>query len=359
MRRFMGAVNWQTAQDDVRGEMRHKVAILGLANSGKSTLFNTLRGRYESAVAAEEGTTKTMVRGEFGPFQLIDTPGHLPDVQDQAVEEAAAVVYLLDASQGLRAQDTTIISKLRLSEKPLVVALNKADLLRDGADEASAEAAARLHIRDVIPISSRTGDNIGEELIPAIIETSQEAALAIGRALPQYRRRAANKLVRTAAMVSLVAGLEPIPLIDIPVLLANQIRLVVRIAALYSEPLGSKPTRELFGTVGMGLFFRYLAEQAAKAVPFGGDLISGAIAGAGTWALGQVAVEYFEGGKQLSSTQLRELFTRLYSRYRSEGVGDELFDEALKQQQQQSSRVTYSIREEPPTPVDSDERVYP
>ncbi|HKT40449.1 MAG TPA: DUF697 domain-containing protein, partial [Ktedonobacterales bacterium] len=223
----------------------------------------------------------------------------------------------------------------------------------------SAEAAARLHIRDVIPISSRTGDNIGEELIPAIIETSQEAALAIGRALPQYRRRAANKLVRTAAMVSLVAGLEPIPLIDIPVLLANQIRLVVRIAALYSEPLGSKPTRELFGTVGMGLFFRYLAEQAAKAVPFGGDLISGAIAGAGTWALGQVAVEYFEGGKQLSSTQLRELFTRLYSRYRSEGVGDELFDEALKQQQQQSSRVTISIREESSTHADSDERVYP
>lgn len=320
VRRFVNAVNWKSAQEDIENELGHKIAILGLANSGKSTLFNALRGSYSSAVSSEAGTTKTLVRGGFGPFALIDTPGHLPDLQQDAVEEASAIVYLLDASQGIRDQDARLIAKLRMGDKPLVVALNKSDMLRQGADEAAAEAAARLHISDVIPISARTGENIGEELVPAIIETSPEAALALGRELPQYRRDAANKVVRSATWLSLVAGLEPIPLIDIPILLGNQVRMVMRIAALYNEPITGKPTRELFATVAGGLVFRYLAEEAAKVVPFGGDLVSGAIAAAGTWSLGQVAIEYFEGGKKLTGTQLSEMFRRFYRRYREENV---------------------------------------
>lgn len=320
VRKFMNAVNWKVAQQEIEDELKHKVAILGLANSGKSTLFNTLRGTNDSAVSAEAGTTKTLVRGEFGPFALIDTPGHLPNIQQDAVEEASAVVYLLDATQGIRPQDVAVITKLQTAQKPLVVALNKVDTLREEADDAAAAAAARLHIKDVIPISARSGDNVGEELIPAIIETSPEAALALGRHLPQYRREAANKIVRNATLLSLVAGMEPIPLIDIPILLSNQVRMVMRVAALYNEPLGSKPTRELFATIAGGLAFRYLAEEIAKAVPFGGDLVSGAIAAAGTWSLGQVAVEYFEGGKAISRSQVTELFKRYYRRYREDNI---------------------------------------
>lgn len=323
-RRFVNTLNFKATQAEIEAELRHKVAILGLANSGKSTLFNQLRGAYSSAVSPAAGTTKTLVRGAFGPFTLIDTPGHMPDLQQEAVEEAAAVVYLLDASAGLRSQDSALVAKLRMSEKPLVVALNKADMLKDGADEAAAEAAARLHLADVIPISARTGDNIGAELIPAIIDTSPEAALTLGRELPAYRRAAAEKLVRNAAVFSLVAGLEPFPLVDIPILLGNQIRLVMRLAALYNEPFTPGPTRELLATIGVGLAFRYIAEEAAKAVPFGGDLVSGAIAGAGTWALGKVALEYFESGKRLSRTQLNSMFRRFYQQFRKEDMASQL-----------------------------------
>jgi small GTP-binding protein len=326
VRKFLNAVNWNAAQEEVKSELDHKIAILGMANSGKSTLFNTLRGKYSSPVSPEAGTTTTLVRGEFGPFMLIDTPGHLPDLQESAFIESSAVIYLLDATQGIRGQDYAAITRLRADDKPLVVALNKADMLRDGADDISAEAAARLHVPDVIPISARDGDNIAEELIPAIIDTSPEAAVAIGRRLPAFRREAAQKLVRTAALVSLAAGLEPIPLIDIPILLGTQIRMVLRIAAVYGEPLSAKHARELVTTIAGGLVLRYLAEEAAKAVPFGGDLVSGAIAAAGTWTLGQVAIEYFEGGKRFSRRQLNEMFNRLYRRYREERVDQQLLE---------------------------------
>jgi small GTP-binding protein len=341
VRKFLNAVNWNAAQEEVTSELDHKIAILGMANSGKSTLFNTLRGKYSSPVSPEAGTTTTLVRGEFGPFMLIDTPGHLPDLQESAFMESSAVIYLLDATQGIRGQDYAAITHLRADDKPLVVTLNKADMLRDGADDVSAEAAARLHVPDVIPISARDGDNIAEELIPAIIDTSPEAAVAIGRRLPAFRREAAQKLVRTAALVSLAAGLEPIPLIDIPILLGTQIRMVLRIAAVYGEPLSAKHARELVTTVAGGLLLRYLAEEAAKAVPFGGDLVSGAIAAAGTWTLGQVAIEYFEGGKRFSRRQLNEMFNRLYRRYREERVDQQL----LQAEQEQALRPVHVIPE--------------
>lgn len=318
VRKFMGSVNWKLAQEEIEGELHTQVAIVGLANSGKSTLFNTLQGKYLSEVSPEAGTTTSLIRGAFGPFALIDTPGHLPDMQASAVEEASVVVYLLDAQQGLRPVDLELIGKLRDEEKPHVVALNKADLLEGGADEAAARAAARLKEQDVIPISARTGENVAEELIPAIIEASPVAAVVLGRQLPRFRREAANRLVRSAALVSLAAGLEPIPLVDIPILLGTQIRLVLRIAAVYGEPLSAQYLRELVVTIGGGLFFRYLAEEASKAVPFGGDLVSGAIAAAGTWAIGQVAIEYFESGRHLSRRQLNELFQRFYRTYREE-----------------------------------------
>jgi len=318
IRKFVSAIDWREAQEEIAGELERKVAIVGMPNSGKSTLFNTLQGKYLSYVSPEAGATKDFVRGAFGPFALIDTPGHLPEMQRQAIDEASAVLYMLDATEGVRQRDVEIIQQLRDGAKPFVVALNKTDLLAGDVDELAARVAARLHITDVTPISAQTGDNIAEELIPAIINTSPEAALVLGRLLPQYRRSAANKLVRNAALVSLAVGLQPIPLVDIPILLSNQIRMTLRIAAVYGEPVTAQHLREIMTTVAGGLILRYLAEELAKAAPIGGDLVSGAIAAAGTYALGQVAIEYFENGKRLSRKQINEMFNRYYRRYREE-----------------------------------------
>jgi small GTP-binding protein len=318
VRKFIQAVDWRAAQDEIAGDLEGKIAILGMPNSGKSTLFNTLEGKYRSYVSPQAGATTSFVRGEFGPFALIDTPGHLPDMQDEAVREATAVLYLIDGVQGLRPRDSEVIQKIKAGDKPLVVALNKTDAMSDDVDEAAARVAARLKLTDVTPISAQTGDNVAEELIPALINTSPETALMLGRLLPEYRRRAANKIVRAAALVSLAAGLQPIPLIDIPILLSNQVRMILRIAAVYGEPISAQHLRELIATVAGGLALRYLAEEVAKVAPFGGDIISGAIAAGGTYALGQVAIEYFERGKSLSSKQINDLFNTYYRRYREE-----------------------------------------
>ena len=193
--------------------------------------------------------------------------------------------------------------------------------------------AVRLGSVGVIPISAKTGANIVEELIPAIIDASPEAALVIGRELPAFRRKAAQRIIRNSTMISLAAGIEPIPLIDIPILLGVQIRLVLRIAALYGEPMNSadamKHARELIVAIASGLGMRYLAEQAAKAVPFGGDFVAGAIAAAATWSIGEVALEYYEGDKQLSTTRMRQIYRDIYRRFRRENPAQKLRYQAI------------------------------
>ncbi len=330
IRSFMKALNWNEAQGEVLEGLKNTVVIVGLPNTGKSTLFNYLKGQQLSPVSPDAGTTRTLVRTDFGPFTLIDTPGHLPELMESGMDLASVIVFLIDGTKGLQSKDRELYETIKKLNKPTIIGVNKVDALtgEESGDKVANEVAVFLGVAGVIPVSGRTGVNIAEELIPAMIDASPEAALVIGRELPAYRRSAAQRIIRNATLISLAAGLEPFPLVDIPILLGNQIRLVLRLAALYGEPVDSANTtrhlRELVAVMAGGLGLRYLAEQVAKAIPFGGDLISGAIAGAGTWSMGQVVLEYYESGKNISPQRLRMLYYDFYHRYRRQQASQDL-----------------------------------
>jgi len=319
---LMKAVNWRMAQQEVLQGLNNTVVVVGQPNTGKSTLFNKIKGQTLSPASPEAGTTRTLVRTDFGPFTLVDTPGHLPDVMASGMDQASVIVFLIDAARGLQTEDRELYTLIKKMKKPTIIAVNKVDTLKGGesGDQFATEVAVLLDAPGVIPISAKTGKNIAEELIPAIIHASPEAALAIGRELPAYRREAAQRIIRNATLVNLAAGMEPIPFIDIPIVLGTQVRLVLRLAALYGEPLDTadamKHARELIATMLSGLGLRYLAQQAAKAVPFGGDFIAGAIAGAATWSIGEVALDYYENGGRLNVARLKQLYHDFYQRFR-------------------------------------------
>ncbi len=335
IRGFMKAVNWKEAQGEVLEGLKNIVVIVGQPNTGKSTLFNYVKGQQLSRVSPEPGTTRTLVRTDFGPFTLIDTPGHIPELMESGMDQASVIVFLIDGIKGLQEKDRELYEIIKKMNKPTILAVNKVDALTGGesGDKLANDVALMLGVAGVIPISARTGENVAEELIPTMIEASPEAALVIGRELPAYRRRAAQRIIRNATLVSLAAGLEPIPLVDIPILLGTQIRLVLRLAALYVEEVDSadvtKHARELIAIMAGGLGLRYLAEQGAKVMPFGGDFLAGAIAGAGTWAMGQVVLEYYEGGKQVNPRRIRMLYSDFYHRFRQQITTEELRQEAL------------------------------
>ncbi len=322
IRRLFQALNWDRLSLQVEEEAHARLAIVGPVNSGKSTLFNLIKGRKVSAVKAVPGTTKGLVIEEFGPFTLVDTPGFgevggvdRAAVARAAAEEADLAVLVLDGAAGLHQSDYDLYESLRAARVPLVVALNKIDLIKRDLSDVVDDVERKLGTT-VIPISAKTGAGVGEQLIPAIVESHPWMTVALGRALPAYRRQLSRRLIAGAVALNAVIAAEPIPGIDIPLLLASQVRLVLRIGAIHGESLSVRHARELLTTIAGGVALRYLAAQLGKLVPGPGWLIGAAVTGLGTWAIGRVALAYFESGKRLTPQQLRQRYRRLLRRPR-------------------------------------------
>ncbi len=323
VRRLLQALDWDQLSLQVEEEAHARLAIVGPVNSGKSSLFNLIKGRKVSAVAAVPGTTKELVTEQVGPFTLVDTPGFgevggvdRANIAQTAAEEADLVVLLLDGAAGLHQSDYDLYESLRAAQTPLVVALNKIDLLKRDLPAVLEDVERKLGAT-VIPVSAKTGTGVAERLLPAIVEAHPWMTVALGRALPAYRRQICRQLIRSAALLNAIIAAEPIPGLDIPLLLASQVRMVLRIGAIYGESLSVRHARELLTTMAGGVALRYLAAELGKLVPGPGWLIGGVVTALGTGAIGRVAVAYFESGKRLTPEQLREQYKQLLRRPRS------------------------------------------
>jgi small GTP-binding protein len=315
IRRLFDALDWKEMARQVEEETLARVAIVGPVNSGKSTLFNRLQGHEVSPVSAVPGTTRELQHEQWGPFSLTDTPGFgevdgvdRASIALQGVQAAEVIVLVLDVISGVRHTDYALLRQLKATAKPVVVVLNKIDLLKEDRDRVISDARDKLGEPDLVPISAKRGTNVARLLMPRLIDAHSALAVAIGRALPAYRRQAANKIIRNASILNALIGAEPIPGLAIPFLLAVQGQMVLRIAAIYGDPMSAQHAKELIATIAGGLAVRFLAQEAAKFVPGPGWVVAGLIASAGTWTIGQVAVQYFEHGKKLSARELRTLY---------------------------------------------------
>jgi GTP-binding protein len=148
------------------------LVLVGRPNVGKSTLFNRLTKTRDALVADFPGLTRDRHygRGRVGdrPFLVVDTGGFEPVAKDgilhemarqtrQAIDEADAVIFLVDARAGLTQQDRTIAELLRRCGRPVIVAANKAEGL---APERAVVEFHELGLGEPHPVSSAHGENV-------------------------------------------------------------------------------------------------------------------------------------------------------------------------------------------------------
>src|SRR5579863_7775723 len=174
------------------------VAIVGRPNVGKSTLFNRLTGSRRSIVGDEPGITRDRIYGEYDwagrEFRLVDTGGIVPDDPELipteifsqarvALDEAAALVMVVDARTELARPDYDLARLLQKGKKPLFLAVNKVE---GAAMELVAENFRQLGIREVYPISSEHGLGIGDLLdaIAAAVPRPTDEDLSAGAPNP-------------------------------------------------------------------------------------------------------------------------------------------------------------------------------
>ena len=130
--------------------------------------------------------------------------------------------------------------------------------------------------------------------------------LALANNFPFTRRHVANHFVNSTAMQNAVIGaVAIIPGADMPLMTANQAKMLLQIAASYGEDLGTERAKELLAIVGGGFTLRAVARQVLDFVPGFGWVIKGGIGYSGTIAMGKATIAYFEQGADLGQVAHR------------------------------------------------------
>jgi GTP-binding protein Era len=151
------------------------IAVIGAPNAGKSTLVNALVGQKVAIVSAKAQTTRARLMGIAiaGETQilLVDTPGIFEPRRrlDRAMvaaawtgaQDADLILLVIDAAAGVTAEAERIIASLAERKNPLVLALNKIDVVKKEKLLAlSADLTARLDPDKVFMISAAQGDGV-------------------------------------------------------------------------------------------------------------------------------------------------------------------------------------------------------
>lgn len=186
------------------------ISIIGRPSAGKSTLLNKICGEKVSIVSPVPQTTRNKIRGiineEAGQLIFIDTPGyhnsekkfnkHLKDLAGSALEEADAVLYLIDTSRKPGVEENEILQLLKPWYGKTLVLMNKTDLPGSSVDTAAEfihdKAPVIIDSGAVFPVSAVTGEGLravldrlfeiapeGEPMYPGDLYTDQQPEFRI------------------------------------------------------------------------------------------------------------------------------------------------------------------------------------
>ena len=205
---------------------RPTVAIVGRPNVGKSTLFNRICGGRRAIVSEQAGTTRDRHFGDAEwngrRFWLVDTGGLVPDSAESmdkairrqvelALAEADLVIFVVDGKAGPHPIDESIAEKLRRTQRPVLLAVNKLDDLERSTAQYDFYS---LGLGDPFGVSAGVGKGSGDlldrivELLPAGAEEDTETVQVAVVGRPNVGKSSIiNKLLgEDRLVVSPVAG---------------------------------------------------------------------------------------------------------------------------------------------------------
>jgi GTP-binding protein Era len=210
------------------------VAVTGRPNVGKSTLVNALCGEKVAITSDVPNTTRRRLFGVAnGPdyqLALVDLPGfqrpldalteRMQETVDSSLEDVDAVLLVVDARARIGAGDRFVARRVFALGKPVVIALNKIDRLKQGHVISQLQAAASLgDFHAVHPVSAITKDGIDElraDLVhllpegPAYFEREQTTDLSLEERVAEVIREKALRLTREEVPHAILVEVEEI-----------------------------------------------------------------------------------------------------------------------------------------------------
>lgn len=166
------------------------ITIAGRTNAGKSSLLNAIVGEKIASVSNKPQTTRTRITGirNIDDVQLVffDTPGlhkpvnklseHMINTVKESVSDIDAVLFVMDCTKKINEQEISLLKSLNTSKMPVILVLNKIDLLKsmDELAPVIASMTGKINFQAVIPVSVTQGNGI-DIVIDEIIKLSEES----------------------------------------------------------------------------------------------------------------------------------------------------------------------------------------
>lgn len=166
------------------------VTIAGRTNAGKSSLLNAMVGEKIASVSSKPQTTRTRITGirNIDDVQLVffDTPGlhkpvnklseHMLNTVKESVSDIDAVIFVQDCTKKINEQELALLNSLNVSKMPVILVLNKIDLLKNMDELAPviAELTSKCDFKAVIPVSV-TENNGVDIVLNELIGLSEES----------------------------------------------------------------------------------------------------------------------------------------------------------------------------------------
>ena len=222
--------------------MKPVIVLVGRPNVGKSTLFNRLTRARDALVADVPGLTRDRLYGEGRrggkPYLLVDTGGVVEDLKRakqtsatmdavtreqtrQAIDEADAIVLMVDAQSGVTPADEELAQYLRRTEKPVTVAVNKAEGLNASVVMADFH---RLGLDHLWAISAKRGDGINNMLEELLGAFPAEEGTVVDTDIPRVAV-AGRPNVGKSTLINSMLGEERVVVFDEPGTTRDSIRI--------------------------------------------------------------------------------------------------------------------------------------
>lgn len=201
-----------------------------------------------------------------------------------APEGAAALLYVLGGEPD--AEDEAALKRARRARVPVV-----AVVAGPAADDL---AIPYVLATDVVRVEGGRGFPL-ERIAAVVAARLGEEGAPLAARVPLLRGAVCRRLIESFARKNgIVAAAVFVPGADLPLLTLNQLRLVLRLAQANGVDAGRERLPELAATLGAGLGLRAVAGELLDVVPVAGWAVKGAVAYAGTRALGEAALRRFE-----------------------------------------------------------------
>jgi uncharacterized protein (DUF697 family) len=297
------------------------LAFVGAAGVGKSTLIAALRHDRR----AREKVISPTIEAD------LDAGARLGD--------ADLIVLMLDATRNDFFVEAQLFAEWKSAGRNVVILFNKMDAAQDANAIGTTMApwvGARVAMGSALDPAS-----LANSFIPRVLDALKEQRLSLARHYPCFRLAVARELINDTSFANASYALgtgfaEIVPALDIPFNVADMI-VLTKNQALLVYKLGlalGLPTRwqahvaELGSVVGAGFVWRQIARQLVGLIPVWGIVPKVAVSYAGTYAVGEAILYWYQTGRKMSGRGMRELYADALARGRQ--IAQEIVTRAPK-----------------------------